>query len=150
MARFTVQMTFDAPTLAPPGRGGTIVRLPRSGDVRYVAGDGMVAVTAVLRADTATEAARDVEDAVRRRAGQLGFGPLRTLSWTATRSVPVLAGLRRRRGVEWSAADDGTGRWPDDGEDGEDGGTAGVREPRRPKPSPGAMSAELEIPHEPV
>ena len=144
MARFTVQMTFDAPALTPPSRSGTLARLPRAGSIRYVAGDGMVAVTGVLRADTATEAAAEVRVALERRAGALGLGAVRPLSWTATRSVPALAGLRRRRGVEWWHESDGGG-----GED-DGGGTAGVREPRRPKPSPGTLSAEAELPHEPA
>jgi hypothetical protein len=140
MARFTVQMTFEAPALPARPSAGTLAR-PRSGSARYVAGDGMVAVTAVLRADTATEAAREIEDLVERRAAALGFGKVRVLSWTATRSVPVLAGRRRAGGVEsWLR---------EDGEDGDDG-TAGVREPRRPKPSPGTMSAALDLPHDPA
>jgi hypothetical protein len=76
---------------------------------------------------------------VEREESMRGRGPVRVLSWTATRSVPVLAGLGRRRrrwsGTEWSGWDD-------------EGGTAGVREPRRPKPSPGALSAALDPPQE--
>jgi hypothetical protein len=141
MARFTVQMTFEAPAVTSPAIDGTVVRLPRSGSVRYLACDGLVAVTAVLRADTATEAAREVENIVERRAAALGFGKVRAQSWTAHRSVPALAGLRRGRGgTEWWLR----------GEDGDDGGTAGVREPRRPKPSPGTMSAARDLPHEPA
>jgi hypothetical protein len=69
---------------------------------------------------------------------------VRLLSWTATRHVPVLAGLARRRGSYAG----GPVTWADGGEDGDEGGTAGVREPRRPTPSPGTMSAAAEPPQE--
>jgi len=143
MARFTVHMTFEAPSRRGPVRTAGVARLPRSGSVRYVAGEGLVAVTAVVRADTAAEAARQVREVVERDQAHHGFGPVRLLSWTTVRSVPALAGLGRRRrgGIEWW---DAGGAGSED--DGDEGGTAGVREPRRPRPSPGSLSAELEEP----
>jgi hypothetical protein len=154
MARFTVNMTLEANlTLKPPARrgpvrSGTIGRLRAGGAVRYLAGDGVVAVTAVVRADTAAEAARQVARLVEQDQVHHGLGPVRVVSWTAVRSVPVLAGLGRRRSERYGSTIRGwdEGWDEDDGDDGD--GTAGVREPRRPRPSPGAMSAEIDVPRE--
>jgi len=151
MARFTVNMTLEAnltlkaPARRGPVRSGTIARLRTGGAVRYLAGDGVVAVTAVVRADTAAEAARQVARLVEQDRVHHGLGPVRVVSWTAVRSVPVLAGLGRRRSERY-----GSNIWGwDEGDEGDDGdGTAGVREPRRPRPSPGAMSAEIDVPRE--
>jgi len=142
MPRFTVQMTLAAPGRSGPVRGGHVVRLPRSGSVRYLAGDGVIAVTATVRAQTAGEAAADVRCAVERDQARHGKGPVRVLSWTATRQVPVLAGVGRRRHTRFRG---GPESWTD-GDEG--GGTAGVREPRRPGPTPGSMSAALDPPRE--
>ena len=141
MAKFSVQMTFAAPAQRVPRYRQARVALPRGGTARYVVGDGTIAVTAVVRADSAADAALQLCRAVEREEQTHGRGPVRPLSWTATRSVPVLAGLGRRR-LRWSG-----GAWGD-GWDDDDGGTAGVREPRRPRPSPGALSAALEPPQE--
>ena len=139
MAKFTVTMTFEAPARRGPVRSSGLARMPGSGSVRYLAGDGVIAVTGVVRADTAAEAAQDVCRLVERDQAHHGFGPVRLVSWTATRSVRVFAGLRRDR---WRG---GPLSWDDD--DGwDDGGTAGVREPRRPSPAPGSLSAAAEPP----
>jgi hypothetical protein len=144
MPRFTVQMTLAAPSRSGPVRGGHVARLARAGSVRYLAGDGVIAVTATVRAETAAEAAADVRCAVERDQARSGNGPVRVLSWTATRQVPVLAGLGRGRNTRFRG---GPASWTDgDGDEG--GGTAGVREPRRPGPAPGAMSAALDPPQE--
>jgi hypothetical protein len=141
MARFSVQMTFAAPKeRAPSPYRKASVLLPRGGTAHYVLGDGRIAVTAVVREESAAAAALRLCRAVEREESLRGRGPVRVLSWTARRSVPVLAGLGRRR-QQWSG-----GEWPDDGDD---GGTAGVREPRRPRPSPGSMTAALAPPEEP-
>jgi len=144
MPRFAVQMTFAAPARSGPVRHGHLARLPRAGGVRYLAGDGVIAATATVRADTAAEAAADVRRTVERDQARRGGGPVRVLSWTATRQVPVLAGPGRRRDTRFRG---GPSSWSDgDGDEGD--GTAGVREPRRPGPAPGAMSAALDPPRE--
>lgn len=138
MARFSVQMTFEAPAQRTPSPQQVTILLPRGGTVRYVVGDGTIAVTAVVRADCAPDAAMRLCRAVEREESMRGRGPVRLASWTAMRSVPVLAGRGRRRqrftggGFGW--------------DDGDGDGTAGVREPRRPNPSPGTMSAALDEP----
>jgi hypothetical protein len=145
-------MTLAAPARSGPVVDSNVLRMPRSGSARYLAGDGAIAVTATVRAETAAAAAADVCRAVERDQARRGNGPVRVLSWTATRQVPVLAGLgRRRRHVfggpgpaDWADGDGDDG----DGGDGGDGGTAGVREPRRPGPAPGSMSAALDPPRE--
>jgi hypothetical protein len=142
MVRFTVQMTLAAPARCGPVRSGHVTRLPRSGSVRYLAGDGVIAATATVRAETAGEAAADVRGAVERDQARQGNGPVRVLSWTATRHVPVLAAVGRRRHTRFRG---GPESW-DEGDEG--GGTAGVREPRRPGPAPGSMSAALDPPQE--
>ena len=140
MAKFHVHMTFAAPTQRDP-RPRQTARLRHGGMAGYLASDGTIAATARVRAESAADAARLLCEAVEREESMHGRGPVWPLSWTATRSVPVFAGLGRRRRWGWSggAGDD----WGDD-----DGGTAGVREPRRPRPSPGALSATLEPPRE--
>ena len=142
MAKFTVTMTFEAPARRGPVRSSGLARMPGSGSVRYLAGDGVIAVTGVVRADTAAEAAQDVCRLVERDQAHHGFGPVRLVSWTATRLVPAFAGPGRRRSTRFRG---GPETWTD-GDEG--GGTAGVREPRRPRPSPGSMSAALDPPND--
>ena len=144
MARFSVQMTFAAPTQRGSRHGRARILL-KGGTADYVAGDGTIAVTGAVRDESAAAAALQLCQAVEREASMRAHGPVRLLSWTATRSVPVFAGLGRRRRQQWSGGGR-DGGWGEDGDEG--GGTAGVREPRRPRPSPGSMSAELEPPHE--
>lgn len=140
MPRFTVQMTLAVPARPGPVHGGSVTRRPGAGTVRYLVGDGTVAVIAVVRAETAGEAAADVLHVVERDQVCAGNGPVRLVSWTATRHVPVFAGPGRRRNTRFRG---GPETWTD-GDDG--GGTAGVREPRRPRPSPGSTSAALDPP----
>jgi hypothetical protein len=138
MARFSVQMTFETPAQRTPSPQQVTMVLSR-GTARYVVGDGTIAVTAVVRAECAPEAALRLSRAMEREERLRGRGPVRLASWTAMRSVPVLAGRGRRQRFS------GGGFGWDDGE-GDGDGTAGVREPRRPKPSPGTMSAALDEP----
>jgi hypothetical protein len=148
MARYTVQMTFEVPTLAAPL--GSTHRLPgRAAWVRLLGADGMLAVSASrVQAESPAEAAMIVVKSVHDRWPK-GRGPIKMLSWTAGRER-VLTGVRR--GSSGSG-----GPWPDDwhltfgsddsdGGDDESGGSAGVREPRRPLPGPGSMHAAVELP----
>lgn len=145
MAKYTVLMTFEVPGLSaafeqkPTQRRG----------IRLLASDGMLAVTAAgVRAETASEAAMQVTTEVGRLWGKQS-GPLKLASWRADRER-VLIGARRSR----PDSVQGHGPWPDgfpgsasgDWPDEEGGGSAGVREPRRPKPGPGSMSMEAELP----
>jgi hypothetical protein len=140
MARFSLQMSFSVPPQQKLPYTQVMSRVA-GGSVRYTAGDGIIAVTAVVRAESAAAAALQVCRLIEREEAHRGRGPVRLVSWTATRSVPVFAGLGRRT---QRFAGEGP-RWDDEG-DGD--GTAGVREPRRPHPSPGTMSAALEPPHD--
>lgn len=133
MAKYTVLMTFEAPGL----RAG-LERKHTS--MRLLASDGRVAVTAAgVRADTPSEAAMQVTTEVSRRLGK-SAGPLKLASWRADRER-VLAGVLGRR----SNPVLGQGSWIE-GPDEDEGGSAGVREPRRPKPGPGSMSMEADLP----
>ena len=83
------------------------------------------------------------EDGIRAIALPLGLVDVKVCAvddiWSGLKLV-IRKGLRQRATVL-------TGN-PAGGPD--EGGLAGVREPRRPKPSPGTMSAALEIPHDPA
>ncbi len=140
MARYVVNMTFEV--AAGSGRhGGAGLRagvLPGRGSIRYIAGGGTLAVTAVVRSESAVDAALDVADRARAQWTRDGSGPIRMVSWTAHRER-ALAGLGRRRGPSGSS-------WLDDGPPDEGGGLAGVREPRRPNPPPSTLSAARDVP----
>src|SRR5690348_5932696 len=100
MARFSVQMTFEAPWKRSLASEPAMARLPGGGSVSWDAGGGLFAVAAVVRADTAAEAALQLATVVERREASRGRGPVRVVAWRATRSMPVLAGRGRRR--SWS------------------------------------------------
>jgi hypothetical protein len=148
MARYTVLMTFEVS--GPQAALTQKSTLGGRGSIRMLAADGTLAVSAAgVRAETGSEAAMQIATEVGRRWGK-GRGPLRLSSWRANRER-VLVGVRRRR----PDSVQGFGPWPDgfpgsdssDWPDDEGGdGSAGVREPRRPKPGPGSLSMEAELP----
>jgi hypothetical protein len=138
MAKYLVQMTFDAPGLTERLR--TTSRLPgRASSIRMIGGEGTLAVTASrVVAQTPAEAALLVRATVEERV--TSAKPLVMRSWTAHRER-VLVGGRGEHVVGL-----GTFPWDDGGDGGDQGGTAGVREPRRPRPGPGSLSAAADLP----
>jgi hypothetical protein len=148
MARYTVQMTFEALALREPidksiRLHGWAAALQLLGD------DGMLAVSASkVVADSPSDAASLVTAAVMREWSK-NQGPLKMLTWTAHRDRALVGGRSRAqgfgRGWDWDLF-----TWhPDDGDDGDDpGGSAGVREPRRPKPGPPSLHLAVDPPAE--
>jgi len=133
MARYKVQMTFETPGLRTPLK--VTHRLPgRAASMRWLGGDGTLAVTARVPAETAADAAMAVVSAVQVR-WRKHLGTLQMRSWTAHRERVLLGG--RGAGTGWIAGNDDR---PDEG------GSAGVREPRRPLPGPGSLHAALDLP----
>jgi hypothetical protein len=141
MSRYHVQITFEAPGLRSSMMQKTHSLPGRGASMRMYGSEGMLAVSAVVHAESPADAAM----AVTREVGKhwtKAAGPLRLISWRAHRERS-LAGLGRRGSGSWGASlpwDGGSG--PDD----EGGGLAGVREPRRPLPGPGSLHAALDLP----
>ena len=145
MARYTVQMTFEALALREPidktlRLHGWAAALQMLGD------DGMLAVSASkVVADSPSDAADSVTAAVLGEWSK-NQGPLKLLSWTAHRDRALVGGRSKARGSgrgwDWDLF---TFR-QDDGDDGDPGGSAGVREPRRPKPGPPSLHLAIEEP----
>jgi hypothetical protein len=105
------------------------------GSMRLLGGDGSLAVSAGVRADSPSEAAMIVARAVYDRWPKQR-GPVQLSSWTAHRARALFG---RRSALPWDTI------WPfDDG--GDEGGSAGVREPRRPLPGPGSLHAARDLP----
>jgi hypothetical protein len=152
MARYTVQMTFEISALHQPL---TSTRpLPgRAASIRLLGSNGLLAASASrVQAESPAEAAMIVVKSVHDRWPK-SQGPIKMLSWTATRER-VLVGARRAgrsagSGGPWPDGWDLTFGWDDgndDRGDDEGGGSAGVREPRRPLPGPGSMHAAVDLP----
>jgi hypothetical protein len=144
MAKYTVQMTFEAPGLR--GHVNKTFRLPGSeASMHLLGGDGMLAVSAAkVTAESPVDAAMAVMTAISSEWSK-SQGPLKMLSWTANRDRVLVGGRSRAggagRGWDW---DHFTHRpWDDDGDD--PGGSAGVREPRRPKSGPPSLHLTREI-----
>ena len=145
MARYTVLITFEAPGLKASFDRRLTLRRGVGSPIRMLAADGMLAVTASgVRADTPSEAAGQVTEKVAREWAKT-HGQLKMASWRADRERVLVGGLRRRA---QSVQGDGPGPdgWFGEGEGPDAGGSAGVREPRRPKPGPGSMSMQAELP----
>jgi hypothetical protein len=144
MARYTVQMTFEALALHEPvdktlRLHGWAAALQMLGD------DGMLAVSASkVVADSPSDAASLVTAAVMREWSK-NQGPLKMLTWTAHRDRALVGGASRARefgrGWDWDLF-----RWHPDDDEGDPGGSAGVREPRRPKPGPPSLHLALDEP----
>jgi hypothetical protein len=132
MARYTVQMTFQAPGQRSGLR--STKRLPgRIGSMQLLSGDGLLAVSASRvsaesPADAAMVVVKAVQDSWPKRRG-----PLTMRSWTANRERALFGS--RGGGSGW------TGTW----DEGDEGGSAGVREPRRPLPGPGSLHAARDV-----
>ena len=134
MARYIVQMTFEAPDQRA-GMRSTKRLSGRIGSLQLLGSDGFLAVSASrVSAESPTDAAMIVVKAVH-DGWSKSRGPLNMRSWTAHRER-ALFGSRRGSG-SWS------GTW--DWDDGDEGGSAGVREPRRPLPGPGSLHAARDI-----
>ena len=143
MARYSVQMTFETPSVSEEFAHGR--RLGRGGQmINMLGSEGGVAVAAVVSADSTAEAADEVTRHVYEIWARHGRGPLNLVSWTARRIRLATSGRRGRAsgGPFWTGG-------PFMGPDDDEGGTAGVREPRRPLPAPPSLSVELPIPGSP-
>jgi hypothetical protein len=135
MARYVVQMTFEAPDQR--SRLRSTHRLPgRIGSMQLIGGDGLLAVSASrVSAESPADAVMILRKAVQDRWLK-SRGPLKMRSWTAHRERVLLG---TRRGVSSTVSR----TW--DGDDGDEGGSAGVREPRRPLPGPGSLHAARDL-----
>lgn len=140
MARYVVHMTFEVAAQSGSYRGAGLRSgiLPGRGSIRFIAGHGTLAVTAIVRAESPVDAASDVATRARVEWMRHGTGPICMVSWRAHRER-AFAGLGRGRGSSGSG-------WPDGGPPDDGGDLAGVREPRRPNPSPGTLSATVDVP----
>jgi hypothetical protein len=144
MPRYTVQITFEAPALR--GEINSSHSLPGLGaHLQLLASGGLLAVSAVVRADSAADAAMTVATEVGRRWSKTD-GALKLLAWKAYRER-VFAGRSASQAGGGGGLLFSSDEWfpHDDNGDDELGGTAGVREPRRPTPGPGSLSAALEV-----
>jgi hypothetical protein len=145
MARYAVQITFEAPGLRSPVRSAH--SLPgRGASIRLLGSDQFLAVSATVRAESATDAAMSVVKHVLDDEWPKGRGALKLRSWTAHRDRVLVGGPFRR-----ASRRSGLTRYHLDGgfdDDGGEGGLAGVREPRRPKPGPPSLSAAQPLPEQ--
>jgi len=151
MARYTVLMTFETPGLRASFERKHSLRGPAS-SIRMLASEGRLAVTAAgVRSDSPADAALKVATEVGRFWAKTD-GPLKVASWRADRERVLIGGRRRRGDVAFGTSPwpegfpPGSSGWPGDDEGDAGDGSAGVREPRRPKPGPGSMSMEAELP----
>jgi hypothetical protein len=141
MPRFTVQITFETPGLQ--GEIKASHSLPGLGaHMQMLASGGLLAVSAVVRAHSAADAAMTVSTEVGQRWSKAD-GPLKLLNWKAYRER-VFAGRSAGSGAGGGLLFNSDTFFPRDDDD--EGGTAGVREPRRPLPGPGSLSAALDLP----
>ena len=150
MPRYIVHMTFEAPGLMEPVQASSHGGLLPGRGFRHLAGrDGRAFVLASVRAGSPADAAAEIVTWAQREWVHVGHGPLRMIGWTASPDVARVGAMpfsrRRSQGFRPGHGGRSDGDWPDDGFW---GGLAGVREPRRPPPSPGAMSAALDVPRE--